>query len=498
MVKLNETDEVSVIVRLKEHPSDKVLNEIANKVGKFKEKDRWQHALNGFSAVMTKAQVKALSKIPFVERIELDREVKAYLDTSSQWTGVNNARVDFGVDGDRDGNKTSYSKNDVVIAIIDSGIYANHVDLDGGKVIGWYDVINGRTTPYDDNGHGTHVASIAAGTGEGNANYKGVAPGAALVGIKVLNSSGSGTTSGIISGINWMIQNKNTYNIRIGNMSLGAAGSSDGTDSLSVAVNNAVNNGIIMVVAAGNEGPGTYTIGSPAAAANAITVGSVYDPGEKGWVLSEFSNRGPTADGRIKPDITAPGSNITAAKAGTTSSYVTYSGTSMATPFISGVIALMLDANYSLTDSQVKNILYSSSNLKDFGPSGKDIDFGYGIALPYNCIKQAGGFSGSFSDNIGFTFVQDSLTGTGNTDWWQFNVTDTTKPVGITFIISNYTTSIDFDIYLYDPNGTLVAKSEGTARQEQIRYLPTKTGTYKIKVYSYKGSGNYWFNLSWK
>ncbi|MCX7903127.1 MAG: S8 family serine peptidase [Caloramator sp.] len=498
LIKVNETDEVSVIIRLKEHPSDKVLAEIANKVGKFKEKDRWQHALKGFSAVMTKTQVKSLSKIPFIERIELDREVKAYLDTSSQWTGVNNARAEFGVDGDRDGNKTYYSKNDVVIAIIDTGIDANHVDLDGGKVIGWYDVINGRTTPYDDNGHGTHVASIAAGTGEGNANYKGVAPGAALVGIKVLNSSGSGTTSGIISGINWMIQNKNTYNIRIGNMSLGSAGSSDGTDSLSVAVNNAVNNGIIMAVAAGNEGPGTYTIGSPAAAANAITVGSVYDPGEKGWVLSEFSNRGPTADGRIKPDITAPGSNITAAKAGTTSSYVTYSGTSMATPFISGVIALMLDANYSLTDSQVKNILYSSANVKDFGPSGKDIDFGYGIALPYNCIKQAGGFSGSFSDNIGFTFIQDSLTGTGNTDWWQFNVTDTTKPIGITFIISNYTTSIDFDIYLYNPSGTLVAKSEGSTRQEQIRYLPTSTGTYKIKVYSYKGSGNYWFNLSWK
>ncbi|ADL08511.1 S8 family serine peptidase [Thermosediminibacter oceani] len=498
LIEAQGDEKVPVVVRLKENPSEKVLKDLETHIGVIERKAQWEKALKGFSAMMTPEQIRALSKNPMVERIDMDREVKAFINTATQWTGVQAARSDFGVDGDRDGNKTSYSKNDVVIAVLDTGIDAGHVDLDGGKVIGWYDVINGRTTPYDDNGHGTHVASIAAGTGEGNPAYKGVAPGAALVGIKVLNSAGSGTISGIISGIEWMIQNKNTYGIRIGNMSLGAAGSSDGTDSLSQAVNNAVNNGIIMVVAAGNEGPARYTIGSPAAAANAITVGSLYDPGERGWVLSEFSSRGPTADNRIKPDITAPGSNITAARAGTTSGYVTYSGTSMATPFISGVIALMLDANYALTDSQVKNILYSSANVKDFGPSGKDIDFGYGINLSYNCIKQAGGFAGSFSDGIGFSFIQDSLSGTGNTDWWQFDVTDTTKPIGITFVMPNHTSSIDFDIYLYDPNDTLVASSTGTARQEQIRYTPTKTGTYKLRVYSYRGSGNYWFNVSWK
>ncbi|MCX7904985.1 MAG: protease inhibitor I9 family protein, partial [Caloramator sp.] len=107
LIGINDNEEVSVIVRLKEHPSDAVLNDIAAKVGKFKEKERWQHALKGFAAIMTKGQIKALSKHPFVERIELDREVKAYLDTSTQWTGVSNARLDFGVDGDRDGNKTS-------------------------------------------------------------------------------------------------------------------------------------------------------------------------------------------------------------------------------------------------------------------------------------------------------------------------------------------------------------------------------------------------------
>ncbi|MBE3520014.1 MAG: S8 family serine peptidase [Firmicutes bacterium] len=492
------SETIPVIVMLKDKPAENLLADLATKAGPFKVRGRWEHAINGFSVSLTPGQIKALSQHPMVERVEYDREVRAFLNTATSWTGVQAARRDFGVTGDRDGSETSYSKTDVVIAILDTGIDAAHVDLDGGKVIGWYDVINGKTTPYDDNGHGTHVASIAAGTGEGNSAYKGVAPGAALVGIKVLDANGSGTTTGIISGIDWMIRNKSTYGIRIANMSLGSSGSSDGTDSLSQAVNNAVANGIIMVVAAGNSGPATYTIGSPAAAADAITVGALYDPGEKGWVLAEFSSRGPTADGRIKPDICTPGRNITAAKANSTNGYVTYSGTSMATPFMAGVIALMLDANYSLTDSQVKNILYASSNVKDFGPAGKDIDFGYGINLSYNVIRDAGGYSGSFSDGLTFGYAADSLPGRGYSDYWYFDVTDTSKPVGITFIMPNHSTTIDFDIYLYDPSGTQVASSTGTKRQEQILYLPTVTGTYKLRVYSYRGSGSYWFNVSWK
>lgn len=489
---------VPVIVMLKDKPAEKLLADLTTKAGPFKVKDRWEQAINGFSVSLTPGQIKAVSQHPVVERVEYDREVTAFLGTATSWTGVQAARSEFGLTGDRDGNPTSYSKTDVVVAIIDTGIDATHVDLDGGKVIGWKDVINGRTTPYDDHGHGTHVASIVAGTGEGNSTYRGVAPGAALVGIKVLNSGGTGTTSGIISGIDWMIQNKSTYGIRIGNMSLGSSGSSDGTDSLSQAVNNAVANGIIMAVAAGNSGPATYTIGSPAAAANAITVGALYDPGEKGWVLAEFSSRGPTADGRIKPDICTPGRNITAARANSTNGYVTYSGTSMATPFMAGVIALMLDANYSLTDSQVKNIIYSSSNVKDFGPAGKDIDFGYGINLSYDVIKAAGGYSGTFSDGLTFTYTADSLPGRGYSDYWEFTVTDTTKPIGITFIMPNHTSTLDFDIYLYNPSGSTVASSTGTKRQEQILYLPTVTGTYRLRVYSYNGSGSYWFNISWK
>ena len=497
LVSAGDTEKIPVIVMLSKAPGPESMTQFRNVAGDFNVRAEWDLAITGFATDLTQRQIKALSRNPLVTRIDLDREVHVMMNTATYWTGVQQARADWGVCGDRDGNKTSYSKTDVVIAVLDTGIHIGHVDLDGGKVIGWKDYINGKTTAYDDHGHGTHCAGIAAGTGEGSSAYRGVAPGAALVGIKVLNRNGSGTTTGIINGINWMISNKSTYGIRIGSMSLGSSGSSDGTDSLSVAVNNAVDNGIIMCVAAGNSGPAKYTIGSPAAASKAITVGALYDPGEKGWVLAEFSSRGPTADNRTKPDICTPGRNITSCSR-STSSYTTMSGTSMACPFMAGVIALMLDANYSLTDSGVKNIIYASGNVKDFGPSGKDIDFGSGINLAYNSIKQAGSYSGTWSDGLTSSYDSGSLSGTGAYINYYFSVTTTTRPIGITFVMPNHSSSQDFDIRLYNPSGTQVASSLGTKRQEQILYTPTVTGTYRLRVESYKGSGSFWFNKSWK
>jgi serine protease AprX len=99
---------------------------------------------------------------------------------------------------------------DIVIAVIDTGIDAAHADLNGGKVIGWRDWVNNRPSAYDDHGHGTHCAGIAAGTGASNPAYKGVAPGAALVGLKVLNSSGSGSLSNVAAAMDWAVTNKDT------------------------------------------------------------------------------------------------------------------------------------------------------------------------------------------------------------------------------------------------------------------------------------------------
>ncbi|WP_432662311.1 S8 family serine peptidase [Wukongibacter baidiensis] len=448
---------------------------------------------------LSKDQISDLSKSDAVEHIEYDEEIIAFNDTADYWFGTEKARTDFGLDGDRDGNLSSYSKDDVVVAVIDTGIDADHVDLDGGKVIAWKDYINDKTSPYDDNGHGTHVAGTIAGEGDGNSKYEGVAKGAALIGLKVLAANGTGPSSGSAAAVDWCITNKDTYGIDIISMSLGVPGSSDGTDATSLAVNKAVENGITVVVAAGNEGPTTYTIGAPAAASKAITVGNMIDVGEDGFGLAFLSSRGPTADGRMKPDIGAPGTNITSPKTNSGDGYVTYSGTSMATPFTSGTIALMLDANENLTPTQIKNII--TSTAEDWSENGQDVDYGHGRLDGYKAIEEAGGFNGTNIATPDHMYASEDLAQKGAIDTWEFTVDNTDYPISITLIMPDWKRVFwsgkpDFDVYLYDPSGNQVEKSTSSARQENIGFKPTSTGTYQIKVYAYSDSGDYFFDLS--
>ena len=495
------TDRFPVIVMFDQAFNDQAYTDLAGKIGAFSAKFKYNAAFHGFAADLTKGQINALQKLPFVKQVEYDMPVQATMNTAKTWFGSEKASTDFGLNGDRDGNPTSYSKTDVVVAVIDTGIDGSHVDLDGGKIIGWNDLVNSRTTPYDDNGHGTHVGGIIAGTGEANSAYKGVAPGAALVGVKVLDANGSGSLSTVDAGINWAIQNKDVYGIKVINLSLGTSGSSDGTDSTSVAVNNAFANGILPVVAAGNSGPARYTIGSPGAASNALTVGAFADVGEMGFNVTSFSSRGPTADNRIKPDIMAPGYNITAPKANSTNQYVTYSGTSMATPFTAGVAALMLDANYSLTPSQLKSQI--TGTAQDWGPAGQDIDYGYGRLQAYEAVKAAGGFTGTGPVVPDHSPFAGTLSGSGVSVNHTINVTSTAYPVAATLIITNWVSGVpagspDFDLYVYDPSGALVGSGTGTTRQELVTFTPSATGTYTIKVTSYSGSGDYLLDASFK
>ncbi|HBT49004.1 MAG: Subtilisin-like serine protease [Caldanaerobacter subterraneus] len=478
-----DSEEFPVIITFNKPVSDADIFTIAKNIGKFNIKHRYK-IIPSIAANLTKSQINVLSKLEIVKQIEYDEPVYATLDTATKWFGITKARSDFGVTG----------KN-ITIAIIDTGIDGNHVDLSGGKIIGWKDFINNKTTPYDDNGHGTHVASIAAGTGAGNSLYKGVAPDALLVGIKVLDANGSGSMSTVTAGIDWAVQNKDVYGIKVINLSLGTSTSSDGTDSTSLAVNRAVDSGIVVVVAAGNSGPAKYTIGSPGAAEKAITVAAMADVGELGFNLASFSSRGPTADGRIKPDIAAPGYNITAAKANSVNGYVTYSGTSMATPFVAGTVALMLNANPNLTPNDAKNIIMSTA--KSWGPPSKNVDYGAGRLDGYEAIRVAGNFRGNNIDAPNHYYISGYLPGSRYSDIWTFNATNTSYPIAITLIIPDWANyNPDFDIYLYDPSGTLIKSSTGTQRQETITILPSQTGTYYIKVYSYRGSGNYFFDLS--
>ena len=522
----------NTIVLFEENLSDNLFERTKEKTGDFSIKYQYP-SISGIATALTKGQIIALSRIPFVKQIEHDVKVEIFLDKASYWFGVQKARTDFGLDGNLDGSAT-YSTGDIVIAVLDTGIDYNHVDLDEGKVIGQKCYCCSQLTPtgkcvkpccpngqdednnaMDDHGHGTHVSSIAAGEGEGNLNYKGVAPGAALVGVKVLDSGGSGYMSYVNKGIEWVIANKGALGIEIMNMSIGAAGNSDGTDSTSQLVNQAVDAGIVAVVAAGNEGPAKYTIGSPAAAAKAITVGAMADvePGaakaglpDKGFYQAYFSSRGPTADERTKPDISAPGVFITAAKAGTTNGYIQYSGTSMSSPFVAGLVGLMLQANSALTPSQIKSKIATTAVDWDASgggtgglTAGSDIDYGAGRLDGYEAVKSAGGFTGTTIATPEHQYFIGSLAGTGDADWYDINVTDIAYPIAVTLIMPDWisSTNPDFDMALYLSDGTTkLTESISATRQETIGYQPTATGTYKLKVYSYSGSGNYFFDQS--
>ncbi len=377
--------------------------------------------INAFEATMTAAKIRALANTPGIFRIEEVFPVTANLDGAVTDFGAGDAAFDFAVDG-----SGPIQGQPVGICVLDTGADPGHEQLDGGKIVAFLDLINGQTTSYDDHGHGTHVASTAAGDGIGGINaaqYAGVAPAAVLYIGKVLDGSGSGPDSGVVSGVEWCAGQAGVHII---SMSLGSAGLTDGLDALSLAVNCATDpdwaptcgpfggSPKIAVVAAGNSGPSPVTVGSPGAAANAITVGAVSNPSGdgKGIYLAPFSSRGPTSDGRVKPDIAGPGVRIQAAQSGTAAGYTTLSGTSMATPFVAGVVALMLDAKPNLAKvsmatgqlpvDKIRDIL--AATAVDRGPDGpagpQDNEYGHGIIDAYAAVAQASGLApGAYQPN---------------------------------------------------------------------------------------------------
>ncbi|PPK64679.1 S8 family serine peptidase [Actinokineospora auranticolor] len=241
----------------------------------------------------------------------------------------------------------------VKVAVVDTGVDETHPDLAGREVA------QANFTDEDQVdrvGHGTHVASIIAG---GGAKYRGVANGAKILDAKVLGAGG-GRDSWVLAGIEWAV----AQGADVVNLSLGASDTPE-VDVIEEAVERlSAEKGALFVVAAGNSGPRPRSIGSPGSAPSALTVGSV----ERDDSISFFSSRGPTLDGSIKPEITAPGSGIVAAKAanGTIGEpaepgYVSMSGTSMATPHVAGAAALLAQAHPDWTGAQLKALLTASA-----------------------------------------------------------------------------------------------------------------------------------------
>lgn len=286
-----------------------------------------------------------------VERVSLDRRVKVSVDQSVPQIGAP-AAWQRGLTG-----------KGVKVAVLDTGLDPTHPDLAGR--IGGSANFSEATDAVDHNGHGTHVASTVAGNGSASGGkYKGVAPEATLLNGKVLDDDGSGSYSGIIAGMEWAT----SQGAAVVNLSLGSDEPSDGNDELSQAVNRlSEGTGTLFVVAAGNcydLKPGS--IGSPAAADAAVAVGNLLRDGS----LNDTSCRGPRkGDGALKPELSAPGTDIVAAKAAGTElgepvgdSYVTLTGTSMATPHVAGTAALIAQQHPTWRADQLKARLISTAD----------------------------------------------------------------------------------------------------------------------------------------
>ncbi|WUH93667.1 S8 family serine peptidase [Streptomyces sp. NBC_00433] len=314
---------------------------------------------------------------PGLKKVWLDAVQKASsLDWSRQQIGAPSA-WDAGYDG-----------TGVKIAVLDTGVDKDHQDL-AGQVA---DVQNFSTAdnPDDHYGHGTHVASIAAGTGaRSGGTYKGVAPGAKIISGKVLDDDGFGEDSDILAGLEWAAKS----GAKIANLSLGGT-DTPGTDVLESAVDTlSADYGTLFVIAAGNDGSAAGTVGSPGSADAALTVGAV----DKDSALADFSSRGPrVGDDAVKPDVTAPGVDITAAAAPGTvidqevgedpAGYLTISGTSMATPHVAGAAADLAQEHPDWTGQQIKAALVAATT--DSGAGYSPFEQGTGQVDLAKAVKQ--------------------------------------------------------------------------------------------------------------
>ncbi|MFE4497149.1 S8 family serine peptidase [Streptomyces niveus] len=288
----------------------------------------------------------ALDAVP---KVWLDGRVSASLDRSTAQIGAPDVWKS-GLRGER-----------VKVAVLDTGADQTHPDL-AGRIAAAED-FSGSSGTADGFGHGTHVASIVGGSGKASGGTRqGVAPAAELMIGKVLGDDGFGSESQVIAGMEWAA----AKGAEVVNMSLGSDAPSDGTDPMSLAVNElSESSGALFVVAAGNSGPGTGTIGSPGAADAALTVGAV----DRDDSLAEFSSRGPrSGDEAVKPDVTAPGVGIVAARATGTGmgdpvddGYTAASGTSMATPHVAGAAALLAQRHPDWSAAQLKDALVSTA-----------------------------------------------------------------------------------------------------------------------------------------
>ncbi|MCA9924183.1 MAG: S8 family peptidase, partial [Anaerolineales bacterium] len=306
---------------------------------------------------------------------------------------------------------------DVTVAVIDTGYWQqrnlnNNTDKDG-RVLAQYDAIAdsfdqwGAYAESDDHGHGAHISSIILSSGQApDGAYNGVAPDANLVVVKAFDENGAGSYLDVIRAIDWIITNKEKYDIRVVNLSFSSEPQSFyWDDPMNQAVMRAWEAGIVVVAAAGNRGPDAMTIGVPGNVPYIITVGAMsdnYTPADgSDDILASFSAAGPTVEGFVKPEIVAPGGHMLGMMGGDSKlviehpeffelgNFFTMSGTSQSTAVTSGIVALMLQHDPTLTPDEVKCRLMSSARpaVNDDGSLAYSIfQQGAGMVNAYNAV----------------------------------------------------------------------------------------------------------------
>ena len=356
--------------------------------------------ISGQVIELPNGQIRKIANNACVASIHWDRKIGGEMNRAAVTLGARAVQQTLGFNG-----------AGVGVAIIDSGISAWHDDLTyngsnsavqvvgGQRVTKFVDFVNGLTAKYDDNGHGTHVAGIIAGNGwDTFGSRAGIAPAANIVSLKVLDAHGGGYISNVIAALDWVVANKTQYNVRVVNLSVGAAVSESYlTDPLTIAAKHVVDAGVVVVTAAGNLGKNPTThqkqygaITSPGNAPWVLTVGADSHMGTVSRIddtMADYSSRGPTArDFNAKPDVVAPGTGIVSLSVpgsllytlhptyllsgsllGGSKPYMSLTGTSMASPMVAGTVALMMQANPNLTPNLAKAIIEYTA--QDYGYS---------------------------------------------------------------------------------------------------------------------------------
>ena len=423
---------------------------------------------------VTANDLETLAKESNVETIFPDRIVTAFRLESMALIRANSAASNFNVNG-----------TGINVSIVDTGIYNHSEFQDPNRIVKQKcycseccppNNVNENDNATDDNGHGTHVTGIAAGKGDGIMN--GVATNASLFAVKIMNSSGAGTLSDLIAGMDWSVQNGakvmtlslgTTYNQFSDCYELGLISSE--------AVDNVTKQGVVVVVAAGNEGPSSRTIAAPGCAKRAITVGNTNDNDN----IAFDSSRGPTTDNRTKPDLTAPGTSINSTyKNG---GYASSSGTSMSVPHVAGVAALVIQKLYQINSyypspDRVKTILITAVNTT----GQRNNTYGSGRIDAYEALRI-------------INFTKNRTISTGEEHKFKINVSSNNLKVtlywpedkdtnnNLNLIIRNATNNIS---YPTDPNDTV----------EQVFVNDASTGFWNVYIDCVNGTNQTYYLAS--